>query len=178
MTILIVAVLLIVTYRSPVLWLLPLAAVGLADGLAGRLTAAAGSAWDLQFDAGIISVLVFGAGTNYALLLISRYREELATTASHRRALSTAWRRTAPAILASNLTVVLALLTLVLAVIPGTHGLGVSSAIGLLVALASVLFLLPPCWRCADGTCSGRSSLVPELPHGAAGCGGRSRRAS
>lgn len=143
-TILIVAVLLIVTYRSPVLWLLPLAAVGLADGLAGRLTAAAGSAWDLQFDAGIISVLVFGAGTNYALLLISRYREELATTASHRRALSTAWRRTAPAILASNLTVVLALLTLVLAVIPGTHGLGVSSAIGLLVALASVLFLLPP----------------------------------
>lgn len=143
-TILIVAVLLIVTYRSPVLWLLPLAAVGLADGLAGRLTATAGSAWDLQFDAGIISVLVFGAGTNYALLLISRYREELTTTPNHRRALSTAWRRTAPAIFASNLTVVLALLTLALAVIPGTHGLGVSSAIGLLVALASVLFLLPP----------------------------------
>lgn len=143
-TVLIVAVLLIVTYRSPVLWLLPLAAIGLADGLAGRLTAAAGSAWDLQFDAGIISVLVFGAGTNYALLLISRYREELTTTTDHRRALSTAWRRTAPAILASNLTVVLALLTLALAVIPGTHGLGVSSAIGLLVALASVLFLLPP----------------------------------
>ncbi len=144
-TIMIVAVLLIVTYRSPVLWLLPLAAtVGLADGLAGRLTAAAGSAWDLQFDAGIISVLVFGAGTNYALLLISRYREELTTTTNHRRALSTAWRRTAPAILASNLTVVLALLTLALAVIPSTHGLGVSSAIGLLIALASVLFLLPP----------------------------------
>ncbi|WP_371513859.1 MMPL family transporter [Microbacterium paraoxydans] len=143
-TVLIVAVLLIVTYRSPVLWLLPLAAVGLADGLAGRLTAAAASAWDLQFDAGIISVLVFGAGTNYALLLISRYREELTTTTDHRRALSTAWRRTAPAILASNLTVVLALLTLALAVIPGTHGLGVSSAIGLLIALASVLFLLPP----------------------------------
>ena len=143
-TVLIVAVLLIATYRSPVLWLLPLAAVGLADGLAGRLTAAAGSAWDLQFDAGIISVLVFGAGTNYALLLISRYREELTTTTDHRRALSTAWRRTASAILASNLTVVLALLTLALAVIPGTHGLGVSSAIGLLVALASVLFLLPP----------------------------------
>ena len=143
-TVLIVAVLLIVTYRSPVLWLLPLAAVGLADGLAGRLTAAGGSAWDLQFDTGIISVLVFGAGTNYALLLISRYREELTTTTDHRRALSTAWRRTAPAIVASNLTVVLALLTLALAVIPGTHGLGVSSAIGLLVALASVLFLLPP----------------------------------
>lgn len=143
-TILIVAILLIVTYRSPVLWLIPLVAVGLADGLTGRLTAAAGAAWDLQFDAGIISVLVFGAGTNYALLLISRYREELQSTEHHRQALSTAWRKTVPAILASNVTVVLALLTLVLAVIPGTHGLGVSSAIGLLIALGAVLFLLPP----------------------------------
>lgn len=143
-TILIVAVLLIVTYRSPVLWLIPLVTVALADGLAGRMTAAAGAAWDLQFDSGIISVLVFGAGTNYALLLISRYREELLLSENHRQALSTAWRKTLPAIAASNVTVVLALLTLVLAVIPGTHGLGVSSAIGLLIALAAVLFLLPP----------------------------------
>ncbi|MDR6867443.1 RND superfamily putative drug exporter [Microbacterium resistens] len=143
-TILIVALLLILTYRSPVLWLVPLTVVALADGLAGRMTAAAGSLWGLQFDAGIISVLVFGAGTNYALLLISRYREELLVVEDHRQALSTAWRRTAPAILASNVTVVLALLTLVLAVIPGTHGLGVSSAIGLLIALAAVLFVLPP----------------------------------
>ncbi|MGO3147425.1 MAG: MMPL family transporter [Leucobacter sp.] len=143
-TILIVAILLIITYRSPVLWLVPLVVVALADGLAGRMTAAAGSLWDLQFDAGIISVLVFGAGTNYALLLISRYREELQQSDDHRNALSVAWRKTVPAILASNLTVVLALLTLVLAVIPGTHGLGISSAIGLLIALAAVLFLLPP----------------------------------
>ncbi len=143
-TILIVAVLLIVTYRSPVLWLIPLTVVALADGLAGRMTAAAGNAWDLQFDGGIISVLVFGAGTNYALLLISRYREELLVSEDHRAALSAAWRKTAPAILASNVTVVLALLTLVLAVIPGTHGLGISSAIGLLIALAAVLFMLPP----------------------------------
>ena len=90
-TILIVAVLLTVTYRSPVLWLIPLVIVALADGLAGRLTAAAGSLWDLQFDAGIISVLVFGAGTNYALLLISRYREEMLRVDDHRAALSTAW---------------------------------------------------------------------------------------
>lgn len=143
-TVIIVAVLLIVTYRSPVLFLVPLITVALADGLAGRVTAAAGSAWNLQFDAGIISVLVFGAGTNYALLLISRYREELHTTDDHRRALSTAWRATLPAILASNVTVILALLTLVFAVIPGTHGLGVSAAIGLFIALVTVLFLLPP----------------------------------
>lgn len=143
-TILIVAVLLIITYRSPVLWLIPLTVIALADGLAGRMTAAAGSLWDLQFDSGIVSVLVFGAGTNYALLLISRYREELLAEEDHRQALSTAWRRTAPAILASNVTVVLALLTLLLAVIPGTHGLGVTSAIGLLIAVAAVLFGLPP----------------------------------
>lgn len=143
-TILIVAILLLATYRSPILWLIPLTVVALADGLAGRVTAAAGAAWDLQFDAGIISVLVFGAGTNYALLLISRYREELLTTTDHRAALSTAWRKSLPAIVASNLTVVLALLTLLLAVIPGTRGIGIPAALGLLIALAAVLFLLPP----------------------------------
>lgn len=172
-TILIVAVLLIVTYRSPVLWLIPLVVVALADGLAGRLTAAAGSLWDLQFDAGIISVLVFGAGTNYALLLISRYREELLRLDDHREALSTAWRRTAPAILASNVTVVLALLTLVLAVIPGTHGLGVSSAIGLLIALAAVLFVLPPFLAVC-----GRGVFWPFVPRpGSARTQGRAWRA-
>lgn len=143
-TILIVAILLIVTYRSPVLWLIPLTVVALADGLAGRVTAAAGSAWNLEFDAGIVSVLVFGAGTNYALLLISRYREELQRTEDARAALSTAWRKTVPAILASNVTVVLALLTLLLASIPMTRGLGVPAALGLLIALAAVLFVLPP----------------------------------
>lgn len=143
-TILIVAVLLIVTYRSPVLWLLPLLVVAFADQLAGRVTAAVGSALDLQFDAGIISVLVFGAGTNYALLLISRYREELFLSNDHRAALASAWSKTVPAIVASNVTVVLSLLTLAFAVIPGTRGLGISSAVGLLIALFAVMFVLPP----------------------------------
>ncbi|MGO3192011.1 MAG: MMPL family transporter [Microbacterium sp.] len=143
-TILIVALLLIITYRSPILWLLPLVVVAFADQLASKVTGVVGSWLDLQFDAGIISVLVFGAGTNYALLLISRYREELAVNDDHRAALSTAWRKTVPAIVASNVTVVLALLTLALAVIPGTRGLGISSAVGLLIALAAVLLALPP----------------------------------
>ncbi|OFT26341.1 hypothetical protein HMPREF3172_04090 [Brevibacterium sp. HMSC08F02] len=166
-TIAIVAVLLIVTYRSPILWLVPLIAVGLADGLAGRLTAAAGQAWNLQFDAGIISVLVFGAGTNYALLLISRYREELLRHTDHRAALAVAWKHTVGAILASNLTVVLSLLTLVLAVIPGTHGLGITSAIGLLTALAGVLLLLPPMLAIV-----GRGAFWPSIPR----CGTKGRR--
>ena len=143
-TIVIVALLLIITYRSPILWLLPLIVIGTADGLASTVTAAVGDALDLQFDTGIISVLVFGAGANYALLFISRYREELGRESDHRLALGSAWTHTASTILASNLTVVLSLLSLVFAVIPGTRGLGITAAVGLIIAAAAVLFALPP----------------------------------
>ena len=139
----VVAVLLLLTYRSPILWLIPLAVVGLADQVANLVTAKVGELTELPFDTGIISVLVFGAGTNYALLLISRYREELATTDDHRTALARAVQGTAPAILASNVTVVLSLLTLLLAVMPNTRGLGLAAAIGLAIALVFGLVLLP-----------------------------------
>lgn len=139
----IVAVLLLITYRSPILWLAPIAVVGLADGLAGSVTGKLGEAFNLQFDAGIISVLVFGAGANYALLLISRYREELRADPDHRTALSRAATGTAPAILASNITVVLSLLTLTLAVIPSTRGIGIAAAAGLVIVLAFALIALP-----------------------------------
>lgn len=142
-TIGVVAILLLLTYRSPVLWLVPLAVVGTADQLAGTVTAAVGEWSGLPFDAGIVSVLVFGAGANYALLLISRYREELHEHEDHRAALATAWGATVPAILASNATVVLALGTLLLASIPGTRGLGLASAVGLVIALLAVLLVLP-----------------------------------
>ncbi|ORX08400.1 MMPL family transporter [Mycolicibacillus trivialis] len=146
-TALVVAVLLILTYRSPVLWLLPLLVIGLAD----RVSAAVGTALvdtaGLSVDgstAGITSVLVFGAGTNYALLLISRYREELTRTAEHRAALRTAVARAGPAILASNATVVLAVAMLLLAAAPSTRSLGLAAAIGLLLAVLFVLAVLPP----------------------------------
>ncbi|MGP5707996.1 MMPL family transporter [Brachybacterium alimentarium] len=141
-TIAVVAVLLLLTYRSPILWLIPLSIVALADGAAGALTSMLGEQFALAFDAGVISVLVFGAGTNYALLLISRYREELHAHEDHRAALRTAWVRTAPAIIASNVTVVLALLTLLAAVMPATRGLGIAAAAGLLVAVIAVVFPL------------------------------------
>jgi putative drug exporter of the RND superfamily len=89
-------------------------------------------------------VLVFGAGTNYALLLISRYREELSRRSDHRDALRVAWRAAAPAIIASNATVVLALLTLLLASAPSNRSLGVQAAAGLVVAAVFVLLVLPP----------------------------------
>ena len=146
-TALVVALLLIVTYRSPVLWLVPLAVIGFADRVAAVVGSAIAQAVGMTPDgstSGITSVLVFGAGTNYALLLISRYREELGRTENHRDALRVAVRQAGPAILASNATVVLALLTLVLASSPSTRSLGVQAASGLVVAAVFVLLVLPP----------------------------------
>jgi putative drug exporter of the RND superfamily len=143
----VVALLLIVTYRSPVLWLVPLAVIGFADRVAAVVGSAVAHGLGMTPDgstSGITSVLVFGAGTNYALLLISRYREELSRAAKHRAALSTAVRQAGPAIVASNATVVLALLTLLLAASPSTRSLGVQAAAGLVVAAVFVLGVLPP----------------------------------
>lgn len=143
----VVALLLIVTYRSPVLWLVPLLVIGFADRVAAVVGAAVADAVGMTPDgstSGITSVLVFGAGTNYALLLISRYREELGRSESHQDALNTAVRRAGPAIVASNATVVLALLTLLLASSPSTRSLGVQAAAGLVVAAVFVLLVLPP----------------------------------
>lgn len=143
----VVALLLIVTYRSPVLWLVPLLVIAFADRVAAVTGSAVAQLTGFGGDGsttGITSVLVFGAGTNYALLLISRYREELRRNADHRQALSTAVRFAGPAIAASNATVVLALLSLLLASSPTTRSLGVQAAAGLLVAAIFVVCVLPP----------------------------------
>ena len=163
----VVALLLIVTYRSPILWLVPLAVIGFADGLSTAVGTAVSRFTGLTFDgatAGITSVLVFGAGTNYALLLISRYREELAGTDDHRLALRTAVSRAGPAIAASNATVVLALLTLVFAAAPATRSLGVHAACGLVVAVLLVLLVLPPLL-----SLFGRRLFWPFIPRPGAG---------
>ncbi|MGU3501413.1 MMPL family transporter [Mycobacterium sp. C31M] len=143
----VVALLLIVTYRSPVLWLVPLLAIAFADRVGSVVGTAVASGFGLNPDGstgGITSVLVFGAGTNYALLLISRYREELGVRVDHREAVRVAVRAAGPAILASNATVVLALLTLAFASAPSNRSLGVQAASGLVVAAVFVLLVLPP----------------------------------
>jgi len=159
----VVALLLIVTYRSPVLWLVPLAVIAFADRAAAVIGSAIAEAVGMQPDgstSGITSVLVFGAGTNYALLLISRYREELGRDDSPRTALDVAVRRAGPAILASNATVVLALITLVFAASPSTRSLGVQAASGLLVAAVFVLLVLPPLLALF-----GKRLFWPFIPH-------------
>ncbi|MBU9762769.1 MMPL family transporter [Mycobacterium sp. TNTM28] len=143
----VVAVLLIITYRSPVLWLVPLLVIAFADRVGAVVGTSVASAFGLAPDgstSGITSVLVFGAGTNYALLLISRYREELGRREQHREALVVAVRAAAPAIVASNATVVLALLTLLFASAPSNRSLGLQAASGLVVAAIFVLVVLPP----------------------------------
>ncbi|MBU8830266.1 MMPL family transporter [Mycolicibacterium goodii] len=143
----VVALLLIITYRSPVLWLVPLLVIAFADRVGSVVGTAVASGLGMSPDGstgGITSVLVFGAGTNYALLLISRYREELGRTDNHRDALQASLRAAAPAIIASNATVVLALLTLVFATAPSNRSLGVQAASGLVVAAVFVLIVLPP----------------------------------
>lgn len=142
----VVAVLLIVTYRSPILWLIPLFVVGIADraavSLATHTLAATGVAWD-ESTVGILSVLVFGAGTDYALLLISRYRDELRLQEDRYVAMRRALHRTGEAVLASSTTVVVGVLTLMLSLIPSTRGLGLACAVGIVVAALAALVALP-----------------------------------
>lgn len=142
----VVILLLLITYRSPILWIFPVIVVGSADGMASTLAERIASVFNITLDAsvtGILSILVFGAGTDYALLLISRYREELLKTKSRFDAMGKAVKGAGPAILASGVTVILALLTLLFADIEGTRALGIACATGVLVAMVGALTVLP-----------------------------------
>ena len=161
-TVIVVAVLLLVTYRSPWLWLVPLVVVGLADGLASivatRVAALAGITLDASVT-GILSVLVFGAGTNYALLLIARYRDELRVHEDRRDAMARALRAAGPAIIAIGSTVVLSLLTLLFAQLTGNRALGIACATGIVIAMVFALFVLP-----AALVLFGRGLFWPYVP--------------
>jgi RND superfamily putative drug exporter len=145
-TLAVVIGLLLITYRSPVLWLLPVLSAGVAlaasQGLIYLLAAHAGLTVNAQ-SAGILLVLVFGAGTDYALLLTARYREELRRHEDRHEAMAVALRRAGPAIIASAGTVIVSLLTLTIAELNSTKSLGPVLAIGVVVALVAMMTLLP-----------------------------------
>lgn len=145
-TALAVALILIITYRSPVLWLLPLLAVGIASQVASAVVYLLARHADLTVDfqsQSILTIIVFGVGVDYALLLISRYREELREQADRHRAMARAVRRSFPAIAASAATVSLALLCLLFADLPATRGLGPVCAVGVLAAFLVMTTALP-----------------------------------
>ena len=145
-TLVVVIALLLITYRSPVLWLLPVMSAGVAltaaEALIYLLARHAGLTVNAQ-SAGILYVLVFGAGTDYALLLTARYREELRRHEDRHQAMAVAIRRAGPAITASAITVILSLLTLTVAELNSTKSLGPVLAIGVAVALVAMMTLLP-----------------------------------
>src|SRR6476469_6523442 len=145
-TLAVVIVILLFTYRSPVLWLLPiLCAVSanfIATGLVYLLAKYAGLTVNGQSQA-ILSILVIGAGTDYALLLVARYREELRRHEDRHEAMAFALHRASPAILASAATVAIGMLCLSFAELNSTAGLGPVLAIGVAVTVVVMVTLLP-----------------------------------
>ncbi|HEY5184428.1 MAG TPA: MMPL family transporter [Actinomycetes bacterium] len=145
-TALVVALILILVYRSPFLWVIPLMSAGFA------LTAASGVVYLLAKNdvltlngqsQGILTVLVFGAGTDYALLLVARYREELHRYESHFDAMKVAWRGVLEPLVASAATVTVGLLCLLFSELNSNKSTGPVAAIGIVCALLASLTFLP-----------------------------------
>ncbi|MGW6522554.1 MMPL family transporter [Streptomyces sp. NPDC054950] len=159
----VVVVMLLVTYRSPTLLVVPVlavvAALFTAQALIYFLAEHAGLTVNGQ-SAGILTVLVFGAGTDYALLLVARYREELRRHEDRHEAMARALHRAGPAVLASGATVVLSMLMLLFAEMNSTRGLGPVAAIGVAVALLAMMTLFP-----ALLVICGRWIFWPVIPH-------------
>ncbi|MET8232567.1 efflux RND transporter permease subunit [Micromonospora sp. NPDC005298] len=143
----VVALLLLITYRSPFLWIVPLVVVAATEQITLRAVDTIVPAFGITLQSGqvtgIASVLVFGAATDYALLLIARYREELRREENRFAAMRAALRRTAEPILASGGTVVLGVLTLLLSEQETNRALAVACATGVVFAMLSALFVLP-----------------------------------
>ena len=158
----VVILILLVVYRSPVLWLLPIIGAGAAYTIATGVLYLLAKNDVLTVNgqsSGILTVLTFGAATDYALLLTSRYREELHRHASTWEAMKVAWRGAMPAIVASAATVVLALLCLLFSELEGNKGLGPVAAIGVGCAALMMLTLLPAMLLL------GRWLFWPRVPH-------------
>ncbi len=154
--------LLILIYRSPMFFLIPLIAVVFAETLSQSLgygLTELGITVNGQ-SSSITSILVLGAGTDYALLLVARYREELHHTVDKHEAMRTALASAGPAIFASAATVIAALLCLVVAKVNGTAGMGPIAALGIACAALAMLTLLP-----ALLTIFGRRAFWPFVPH-------------
>jgi len=145
-TIVLVLVLLIAVYRSPILALVPLVTVGVAFSVASGIVYLLNRGTGLPVDAAstsLLLVLMFGAGTDYCLLLVSRYGARLRRTESARDALREAMPEAMPPMVASGMTVIAALLTTLAGVFGTYRTLGPVNAIGIAIVLLAGLTLLP-----------------------------------
>ena len=142
----VVAIILIFVYRSPVLWIIPLLTSLFALSTAGGIIYLLAKNNIIDVDGqsqGILSVLVIGAATDYALLLIARYREELHHHESRFDAMRAAYKGVWEPILASGSTVAISLLMLLFSQLTNTASLGPIGAIGIVVSVITILTLLP-----------------------------------
>ena len=162
-TLIVVALILIVVYRSPLLWIFPLLSAVLALTLAGSIVYLLAKEEIITLNGqsqGILSVLVIGAATDYGLLLIARYREELHLVESRFTAMRKAIRGVFEPIVASGATVSVGLLVLLLSELDANRSLGPVGAIGVVVAVLTMLTLLP-----AFLVLFGRWVFWPRIPH-------------
>ncbi len=142
----IVLFILVVVYRSPILPLVVLGVAGISLGISNGLVYLLAKNNVLTVSGqtqAILDVLVIGAGTDYALLLVSRFREELRRHESRYDAIRTAWRASVEPIVASASTVILGLLCMLVSDLKSNQGLGPVAALGIACALVCMLFLLP-----------------------------------
>ena len=162
-TVLLVLTLLLLIYRSPALALLPLAGVGwtlvIAQGLVATLAANAGLVLNSQVVA-LMSVLMFGAGTDFTLFIVARYREELRQQPDRWRAMQVALRRVGPAIASSAGTTIAAMLALLLATFGSFQTMGPVLALAIFLMLLSGLSLIP-----AMAVLLGRAAFWPGQMH-------------
>jgi putative drug exporter of the RND superfamily len=144
-TVILVITLLLIIYRSVVMPFIPILVVGISYTIALAFLYLYGKSGQTVTGnvTGILPVLMFGVGTDYCLLLVSRYREELHRYEDKHDAMRHALERTGPAIIASGATVILSLLVLVLAEVGGVRTLGPAAAIGVFMALLAGITLLP-----------------------------------
>ncbi len=141
-----VILILLVSYRSPILWALPIFSAVVGLGIAMGLLYLLAKYGDMTINGQtqfIMTVLVIGAGTDYALLLVARYREELRRHEDRHEAMAFALHRAAPAIFASASTVVVGLLCLMFAELNSTAGLGPANAVAVAVTFVVMVTLLP-----------------------------------
>jgi RND superfamily putative drug exporter len=161
-TVSLVLILLLLIYRSPVVAFVPLVVVGIAYTIVAAAVygLVEGGAFDVNGQTtGILIVLMFGAGTDYCLLIVARYREELRRYEDKHEAMAHATERTAPAILSAGGTVFAAMLVLTLADLKSTQSMGPVLAIGIAVTLLAGLTLLP-----AVLAALGRRAFWPSVP--------------
>ena len=145
-TLLVVIVILLLTYRSPTLWLLPIISAVFAYMTSAGVVYLLAKYADLTVNGqsqAILGILVIGAGTDYALLLVASYREELRRHEDRHEAMAFALHRAAPAILASAATVVVGMLCLSFAELNSTAGMGPVLAVGIAVTFLVMVTLLP-----------------------------------